>query len=136
RSTAACSIPGTRTSSTKRPVPVTSRSPPSRRCDSPINWTWGAPIWPPTPPGARRAPGDPGRASIPACRSSPARRRGGLHIHEIEEVEPAGRAVELREHHRGLASVLGGVVHLVDHLLPQRVRPALTLHVRVRDDAA
>src|SRR5207247_8487077 len=32
----ACSIPGTRTSSTNRPEPLTNRSPPSRGCASPI----------------------------------------------------------------------------------------------------
>src|SRR2546422_6510483 len=37
-------------------------------------------------------------------------------IDEIEEVEPAGRVPELRQHDGGLAPVLGGVVHLVDHL--------------------
>src|SRR3989449_7917022 len=52
-------------------------------------------------------------------------------IDEIEEVEPAGRVPELRQHDGGLAPVLGGVVHLVDHLLPERVGPALALHVRV-----
>src|SRR5688572_9966516 len=36
RSTAACSIPGTWTSSTKRARPATNRSPPIRACDSPI----------------------------------------------------------------------------------------------------
>src|SRR5205814_8467847 len=137
RSTAACSIPGMRTSSTKQPAPETSRSPPSRRCDSPIICcTWGAPRWPPTPPHARRAPGDPWRASIPAPGSSRALCCRGFDVDEIEEIEQAGRAAELRQHHRGLAPVLGRVVHLVDHLLPQRVRPALTLHVRVRDHAA
>src|SRR5512134_2918110 len=36
RSTTPCSMPGTRTSSTKCPAPVTSGSPPSRGCDCPI----------------------------------------------------------------------------------------------------
>src|SRR2546426_6274319 len=40
------------------------------------------------------------------------------------------RSPELRQHDGGLAPVLGGVVHLVDHLLPERVGPALALHVR------
>src|SRR5216117_1763468 len=36
RSTAACSMPGARTSSTNRPLPFTNRSPPSLGCASPI----------------------------------------------------------------------------------------------------
>src|SRR4029077_2268869 len=36
RSTAPCSMPGTRTSSTNRPLPFTNRSPPSLGCASPI----------------------------------------------------------------------------------------------------
>src|SRR5262245_59869945 len=36
RSTAPCSMPGTRTSSTNRPLPLTNRSPPSLGCASPI----------------------------------------------------------------------------------------------------
>ena len=40
---------------------------------------------------------------------------------------------ELGQEHRGFAAVLGCVVDLVDHLLPQRVGPALALEVRVGD---
>src|SRR5213083_662231 len=155
RSTAACSIPGTRTSSTKRPAPVTSRSPPSRAWLSPIIST-RSPGAPRVPRGAtsvrrhRGAPGVPrGATSVGGYRGAPGVPRGatsvggcgGGHsgapheIDEIEEVEPAGRVPELRQHDGGLAPVLGGVVHLVDHLLPERVGPALALHVRVLDDA-
>ncbi len=36
---------------------------------------WGAPIWPPIPPGARRAPAKPRRSSIPGARRAPAEPR-------------------------------------------------------------
>src|SRR6267143_4944160 len=60
--------PGARRAHAGRPR----RSPPRRRRrprPRPLGWggpsEWGAPRWPPTPPRARRVPGDPGRASIP-----------------------------------------------------------------------
>src|SRR5205823_11919680 len=40
---------------------------------------WGAPIWPPTPPGARRAPGHPWRSStLPSLLQLPPQKREHL----------------------------------------------------------
>src|SRR5438552_18968666 len=50
-----------------------------RRFESgrPLQLWWGAPKWPPTPPNARRAPNESGRASIPRVVKGP---RNGPHI--------------------------------------------------------
>jgi len=42
---------------------------------------------------------------------------------------------ELGQHRGDLTAMLGGMIHLVDHLLPERVCPALAAGVRVLDDA-
>src|SRR5438105_4559524 len=65
---------------------------------------WGAPIWPPTPPGLRRAPGNPGRVSI-----SDDPRRSLLLLHDFEQLhfEDERRAwLDLR---RRAAIAVGGV---------------------------
>src|SRR2546426_10717351 len=60
--------------------------------------------------------------------------RRAPHINKVEEGQPTGREAELCQHHGGLASVLGGVLGLMDHLLPQRIRPRVSLGGGVFDD--
>jgi hypothetical protein len=44
-------------------------------------------------------------------------------IDEDEQVEISRRMAEPRQHERDLAPMLGRVIHLVDHLLPEGIGP-------------
>src|SRR5215510_6794310 len=65
--------------------------------------------------------------TLPAVR----RVRAALQIDPVEIVQPAGRMTGTGQEHRRLAAMLGSVIDLVEHLLPERVAPALTLQVLV-----
>jgi hypothetical protein len=60
--------------------------------------------------------------------------RPRLEIDEVQKIQVARGMPEAGQDHRRLAPMLGTVVHDVDHLLPQRVGPALALRVAVLDD--
>ena len=51
-----------------------------------------------------------------------------------EEIEPTGRVSEPGQEQRRLTAVLGGMVDLVQELLPERVGPRLSLEVHVGVD--
>jgi len=55
----------------------------------------------------------------------------GVHVDEIRRSSQPGEWPSFVSMTAASLRVLRGVVHLVDHLLPQRIGPALALHVRV-----
>src|SRR6516225_6420894 len=86
----------------------------------------------------RRSP-PPRWPSLARTRRMSRRRRGSasrLGLVDVDQqIEVARRVAELGQRRGDLTAMLGGVIHLVDHLLPQRVGPALAVGVLVLDDA-
>src|SRR5262245_2753162 len=65
-----------------------------------------------------------------------ARPRGVDDVDEVQEVELSGRVAELGQAGRRFAAMLGAVIHLMDELLPERVRPELAPGVPILDDGS
>src|SRR5439155_1620820 len=86
--------------------------------------------------GGQGWPGFGAVAGTGPARISPIRSPAGFGlIDEDQKVQIARRMTLLGQRRGDLAPMLGRVVHLVDHLLPQRIRPPLAARVAVLDDA-
>ena len=58
-----------------------------------------------------------------------------LYIHKIQQIQPARRIPPLAQQQRHFAAMLGGMVDLMNHLLPQWVGPALILEITIPNNA-